>query len=563
MSYHPAHIGHATSPAIRSGTPDRAPGCYLLGEQEQTMRDGVVLRADVSLPIGIDRAPAVLVRLPYGKREAAMGMAELARWLGTKGYACVVQDVRGKFASDGVFEPMRNEVADGVDSVAWVAAQPWCDSRVGMWGESYYGYTSLAAAVGGHPALRCIAPGDIATDRWHCVFRQGAFQLNCLAFWALSMDDAGYVDASVLDVWHLPLVDMPATIGLEGAYFRALVDHVHDAAWWAERSLIARLDEITVPVLSWTGWYDVYSGPQLAEFPLLRRRSVGGEQTHLLVGPWDHESSAEHADRAICVPVPPTAEHRWDAYQAFFDHYLMGLANGYGDAGPVEIFTVGGGWRHLADWPPTEAVPTPWYARAGGLLSPEPPRGDERPDRYRYDPADPVAETVGLNCWALAGELADRRELERRADILSYTSEPFAADLELTGPLLATLYASTSAPDTDFTVTLVDVFPDGTASQIQAGIVRASLRHGPFRPEPVEPGAVEPYAIDLYPTSYRVPAGHRLRLDVSSSCFDRWDRNPNTGAPFGYEATPVVAEQAIHHSAAHPSRIDLPIMPAR
>ncbi len=262
-----------------------------------------------------------------------------------------------------------------------------------------------------------------------------------------------------------------------------------------------------------------------------------------MVGPWDHEGSGEHTDHAVCVPVPPTAAHRWDAYQAFFDRYVMQAA----DAAPVpavEVFTLNDDWqrpRRVAAVRPRRRRPTT-CARAA-LLSTEPPAADEEPDAYDYDPANPVAETLGGNCWMLCEALGDRREIEQRPDVVSYATPPLAADLELTGPITAVLYAATSAVDTDFTIAVVDVFEDGTANQIQDGIVRARFRNGMDAPSLVEPGEVVRYEIDLFATSYLLRRGHRLQVDVSSSCFDRYDRNPNTGGDYGHAADPVVAHQ--------------------
>jgi hypothetical protein len=354
---------------------------------------------------------------------------------------------------------------------------------------------------------------------------------------------------------------MATAAGLEGRFFSEIVSRLEDGAWWQRRGLRHLLDRVTCPVLSWGGWYDNYVGPQLSDYAIVAAHHPHPETVHLLVGPWDHEGSAEHTDRAACVQLPRTAGHRWDAYQAFFDHYLREEDNGFGRDGNVEVFTIGRNeWRHETAWPPPAMVPTAAYLRAGGRLGFEAPTADEAPDAYRYDPSDPVDETVGGNCWALCTALGDRRRLDGRTDIVTYVSEPLETDVELTGPVTATLYASTSAADTDFTVALCDVFADGTVNPIQDGIVRARYRNGMDDPSPIEPGRVHAYEIDLFATSYVVAAGHRLRVDISSSCFDRYDRNPNTGLPLGRSATTVVADQAIHHSPAAASCVRLPIV---
>lgn len=565
MSYHPTgDAAHPDPMVIRSGTPDRFAEVEVLDDQTATMRDGVRLGADVYVPASAGPLPAVVIRLPYGRRTPYMGMRETGSFFARKGYACVVQDVRGKFSSEGVFEPGLHEVDDGYDTVEWVVAQPFCDGRVGLWGESYYGATSYAAAISGHPAIRAIAPGDIGLDRRRSWFRQGALQQNTTGYWAMAMDAPEYADVSRIDPYHLPLAEMAEAAGLAGGFYRRLLAAVEDDAWWRARGLGHRAADVRVPMLSWGGWYDNYLGQQLDDRDRILATHPAPETVHLLVGPWDHEGSSGHAERAACLPVPSTVEHRWDAYQAFFDRYLRGEDNGFGAGGPVEVFTLGANrWQALPSFPPPEAASTPLYLRAGGRLSFDPPGPeDAEPDRYRYDPADPVDETVGANCWAMAETLVDRRRLDGRADIVRYVSEPLARPLALTGRLVAELHARTSAADTDFTVAVCHVLADGTVNTIQDGIVRARYRHGMDRPEPIEPGAVVAYRLDLHGTSYVVPAGDRLRVDVSSSCFDRYDRNPNTGEPLGEARTTVVADQAIFHDPARPSRVVLPVVPA-
>ncbi len=225
MSYHNSSFHPEPLAAFPSGTPDRFPQARHMGELETPMRDGVVLRADLTLPVGCDRAPVILIRQPYGRATPAMMLDQTASFWARKGYACVVQDVRGKFSSDGVFEPVVNEINDGFDTVQWITRQSWCSGKVGMWGESYYGLTSLAAAMSGVEGLACIAPGDIVMD-WHKIwFRQGAMFQNTMAPWAIAMDAAEYADLSKLDPWHLPLNDMARAAGQAGGYFNTVITH--------------------------------------------------------------------------------------------------------------------------------------------------------------------------------------------------------------------------------------------------------------------------------------------------------------------------------------------------
>lgn len=558
MSYHPA--SHTKVPAeFRSNTPDRFEASEFVQELETPMRDGVLLRSDLYTPKGCDRAPLILVRVPYGRATPSMGYKQLGQFWARKGYACVVQDVRGKFSSDGTFEPLINERQDGYDTVEWMSRQPWCNGRVGMWGESYYGFTSLAAAVEAPPALVCIAPGDIATDRHKVWFRQGAFVMNTIGAWAIAMDAPGFADLSQVDWWHLPLVELATTAGHEGRFFRTLIDHVNDPEWFAARGLRDKLDRIKIPVLLWTGWYDNYTEQLLEDFEILQKVSPHPENVHLMAGPWDHEGTAGAADRAVCVKVPPTEEHRWTAYQMFFDRYLMQIDNGFGASGRVEYFTIGENrWQSSDAWPPNSMKAAPLFLRSNGVLSAVRPNGMEEPDRYSYDPTDPVADTLGRNCWALCTELGDRRNIGNRPDVVCYMGNALDKDVELTGPIKAVLHVESSAVDTDITVALVDVFPDGTANQIQDGIIRAAYREDEYHPSPITPGRVYEYVINMAATSYLVRAGHRIRVDVSSSCFNRYDRNTNTGERYGHAFRTEVAHQAIHHSMVYPSHILLP-----
>lgn len=559
MSYHHSSFHPKPVAAFPSGTPDRFAEARYVAELEMPMRDGVILRADLTLPAGVDRAPVILIRQPYGRKTPEMMLEQTASFWARKGYACVVQDVRGKFSSDGIFEPVVNEMNDGHDTVQWITRQDWCSGQVGMWGESYYGLTSLAAAMSGVPGLACIAPGDIVMD-WHKVwFRQGAMFLNTMAPWAISMDAPEYADLSKLDPWHLPLNDMAHAAGQSGAYFNSVLAHVTDRAWWERLDLTPSLGRVKIPVLYWSGWYDNFTGGELQDFKRLEA-AAGAEHVHLMVGPWDHEGTSEHTTKAMCMPLPPTGRPRWDTWQHFFDRYLMGLDNGFGGDARVRYFTIGADrWQVARTWPPANMRPTPFYLRADGVLSETKPNEDDAPDRFSYDPADPVVETVGLNCWAVCGQLGDRRPIEARADVLKYTTARLEADLELTGPISMKLYAASDASDTDFTVALSDVFPNGISNPIQDGIIRASARDDAFDPTSIEPGRIYAYDIDLFATSYLVKAGHRIRVSISSSCFDRYDRNLNTGERFGTNVTTRVAQQEIHRSAAHSSHILLPL----
>ncbi|MDA0220373.1 MAG: CocE/NonD family hydrolase [Proteobacteria bacterium] len=559
---------------IASGTPDRAQAGAVTSDIMVAMRDGIRLATDVYLPDAAGPFPAMLIRLPYGKTEAHCAMPATAAHWNRKGYACIVQDVRGKWGSEGAFHPADGvtETCDGYDTLEWLAGQPWSNGRVGMWGESYYGFTSLAGATSQHRALRAIAPGNIGCDRYRNVFRGGAFQYNTMGNWALSMVVQSYQDVTAADPWHLPVREIARAAGLESPYFEELIDNLHRGPFWEARSLLAAWDKVRIPVLEWCGWYGCFLGGQIRDFQVLAERNAPDSHIHLFVGPWDHEGSSEGTSRIGATEVGIHAEHRWDTFQAFFDCYVMGIDNGFGREPRVHYFAMGASqWRKAQAWPPAQTRFEPWYLSSGGrantlygdgTLGTAAPAAGMPPDTYAYDPQDPVADTLAMNCWGIAGELGDRREIEVREDVLVYTGPVQEADLDLTGPITARLWAATSAPETDFWLGLVDVNEKGYGTLIQDGILRTSYRDGEGRAPHLKPGEAICYDIDLWATSYTVRKGHRLRLEVTSSCFNKYDRNTNTGLPIGRAAHTVVAQQTILHDALHPSHVLLPVQPA-
>ncbi len=551
-----------------------APG-RVLSDLMLPMRDDVRLATDVYLPEGDGPFEAILTRMPYGKTEAYCFMPVIARfWVGM-GYAAVVQDVRGKFGSEGYFEAnlKGNEMADAYDTLDWICQQPWSNGKIGMWGESYYGFTSYAAATTCHPALRCVAPGDISLDRYQTSYRAGCLQLNTVGTWAMSMNDQTYQDLSQLDYWHLPLADMARAAGGASDLFDGVIANAVPSEFWDKRSLHEGYEKIRIPVLHWGGWYDNYLGPTIADWRRMQANNAEADHQHLFIGPWDHEGTSDTLQRVGLLAVAKgVAEERWDTFVSFFDRYLMGVENAFGVEGRVRYYVMGADeWRCADEWPPPETKLVRYYLHSAGnantlngdgsldCTAPSDESGDDAADSFDYDPRDPVADTLALDCWAIAGEMGDRRAVEQREDVLVYTTAPLAADLEVTGALTAHLYVVSSAVDTDFAVALVDVFEDGRANLIQDGILRASYRDGAKAPVPLEPGRTYALEIDMWSTSYVLRAGHRLRVEVTSSCFNRYDRNLNTGEPMGQGALPQVAHQTLLHDATCPSHILLPV----
>lgn len=555
-----------------SNLPDRVAAGTVLSDAMVVMRDGTHLATDVYLPEGDGPFPAILTRMPYGKTEPYCFMPVIADYWVRQGYAAVVQDVRGKWGSEGLFEPnlAANEVPDAYDTINWIASRLWSNGAVGMWGESYFGFTSYAGAVSGHPALACVAPGDISLDRYKATMRYGCLQLNTVGTWAISMTDQTYQDLSNLNYWHLPMAEMANAAGAPSGYFDELIANPLPSPFWEAHSLLQGYDGITIPILHWGGWYDNYLGPTIADWRYMATRNTESGNQHLLIGPGDHENTPDLNHRAGILPVAEgTGAARWDAFIAFFDHYLMGRDNGFGERGPIQYYTLGSDrWHDATAWPPSGTTMTPIYLRSSGGanttagdggLSWDAPEEDEPHDSFDYDPADPITETLELDCWSLAGAMGDRQSIETRQDVLVYTSEPFADGLELTGPITAYIQFTSSVVDTDVTVTMVDVFEDGRANLIQDGILRCRHRNGLDRSDLMEPGFVYHLEIDVWSTSYVLQPDHRLRIEISSSNFNRYDRNLNTGEEFGQGSEAIVARQTVFHDSLRPSYVMLPI----
>lgn len=579
-------------PAGENGdTPGQATDGLSIGDAAVPMRDGVRLFADVYLPHGDGPFPVVLVRVPYGKRSEYIFMPALGRFWKERGYAFVVQDVRGRFGSEGSFRPFSDgreifqagqEVPDAYDTLDWIAAQPWCDGNIGMMGESYYGYTTLAGAWSGHPALKAISPANITVARERRVL-DGAYPLQASGLWTLEMDDiesGEYQDVSDLDLLHLPLITMGEAHGLRDVLWRERVTgYLKRRVDWRDRGnqLYAR---VRVPALHFGGWYDTYTRSTIAIWEGVRTHTAD-EKTRdsqwLVMGPWDHEHLSIHIsgeDGMTRIGRLEIGDGSVSTYEEllveFFDHTLREVDNDFAARPRVQYFTIGdNAWRSARQWPPEDVQAMPMYFHSHGSAATDSSDGrldvarpgDEPVDVYRYDPRDPVTISSETNVWERGATMADRAKVPKRPDVVAYTSAPLEDSMELTGPITVHLYASSTAPDTDFTAALVDVFPNGYSLLIQEGILRASFRDQDVPPAPIEPGEIYRFAIDLWATSYAVPPGHRLRVEISSSNFPRLTRNLNTGNEFGMSDEIAVADQTIYHSKEYPSHVLLPVMP--
>jgi uncharacterized protein len=549
------------------------------------MRDGTVLRADCWRPQRAGRYPVLLMRLPYGKSGAQDWTYAHPWWWASQGYAVVVQDTRGRFSSDGEFEPFVSEGDDSEDTIAWAAEQPFSDGRVGMYGFSYAGMTQLRGAVRRPEGLAAIAPAMTQAEHYEgWAYHHGAFSLAFNASWAtfLAQNIGRRTHGSSLESELMTqFVSMPALYGTlpvrdiphlgrdgPGRFFQDWLDHETRDDYWNRVDVRDDLASIDSAAFVVAGLHDIFLEGNLEVF---ERLSTGprAEDARLVVGPWYHvpwiRSFGELDYGAEAANTVSETQLR------FFDQWLR---DGDPFDGPRARWFVTGAntWQTSDDWPPPS---TPWVlhlrsrGRANslsglGFLSEEAP-GAEAPDVFSYDPAVPVPSRGGRSCCeegvAPIGP-ADQRPLEMMNQVLVYTTPPLDQDRLVVGRIQARLFAATSARDTDWTVKVCDVHPDGRAINVQESIQRARFAAGDETPRLIPPGEVSEFRFDVGSCSHLFRAGHAIRVEVSSSNFPQWDRNLNTGNPVGEDTISdrVVATQFVLHDSDHPSSISLPLL---
>ena len=557
---------------------------------EARMRDGVILRADVYRPDTTERLPVLLERTPYSKNP---GMTNsLFHRLAARGFVVVVQDTRGRYMSDGVARP-HDESEDGYDTIEWVAQLPYVNGRVGTFGGSYSATTQLLAAALRPPHLAAIVPSSSYNSRYDMVFQGGAFYLADGLSWNLgqgvdvrrrerdpSADRDGAVGLNESErqtlanewFWHVPLktIDALEISRVAPGYFEML-SHPSFDAYWKTFDVEARHPDFEVPAFHFTGWYDTLLSGTLRNFIGLRqhaRTSRAREGQRIVIGPWTHARPTPASTTIGSINFGPDAGFDQEAVMVdWFDYWLKDKPTEVLSRAPVRLFVMGANvWRDEQEWPLARAVPTPFYVHSDGTANTAAGDGrlthtkpaQEPADHFTYDPGRPVP--TGPR-GGYSRTPFDQREIERRSDVLVYTSERLASPIEVTGPIEMHLWAASSATDTDFTAKLVDVLPDGTARVLNDGILRARYRGGTNTPELLTPGRAEEMVIDVGATSNQFGVGHRIRVEVSSSNFPRFDRNPNTGDAFGESAVMRTADQTVFHDKDHPSRIVLPIVP--
>jgi putative CocE/NonD family hydrolase len=547
------------------------------------MRDGAILKADIYRPKADGKYPVLLQRTPYDKNNArSFGMKAAAR-----GYVVVVQDVRGRFTSEGEWYPFRHEPQDGYDTVEWAAALPQSNGKVGMFGGSYVGATQMLAAITSPPHLSGIAPYETASnyhENW--TYQGGAFEQwfnqswtsilaqNTLARRAAQDTNAlNWKDALPLESY--PILAQPEPMSL-APYYRDWLAHPNYDDYWKAVSLEENYSHIRVPVLHIAAWYDIFLGGSLRNYMLLKSKAgsdAARNGQHLLVELGGHSGGSDK--RTIGdVDFGPAAPYDNDELLLkWYDYLLKGQANEFASKQLVRIFVMGKNeWRDEDDWPLARAKTTKYFlhsagkansAAGDGQLSTQAPMTEPK-DSYVYDPANPVPTIGGPLCcdsMHLAPGPRDQRPAEERSDILVYTTPTFTNDIEVTGPVSLDLFASTSAKDTDFTAKLLDIWPNGFAQNLTDGILRLRYRNSTERPELGKPGEIHHVVLDLWATSNVFLAGHRLRLEISSSNFPRFDRNLNTGEDQATSTKMQPATNTVYHDKEHPSALVLPLIP--
>ena len=544
----------------------------ILFDQRVPMRDGVTLSADVYLPTvetgKMAAWPVILLRTPYIKANMAL---EVASYYNEHGYVYVAMDVRGRGDSDGEFVPYFNDGQDGYDAIEWCAAQSWSDGKVGTIGSSYPGRIQWLAALQQPPHLRAmivrVTPSDpfvetptgLPSPMHLCWLHLVSGRMNQF------MEAVDWL--SVYE--HLPQLTMDERAGRPNRFWHNDIAHAQLDEYWEPLCYQARFERVNVPVLHVSGWYDDEQiGTPLNYIGMTTRGATEARMSQrLLMGPWGHAVNTTTKLGEVDFGSSAIMDMRGEEVR-WYDRWLKHIEDEA--LPPVRIFVMGKNeWRDEAEWPLARTQWTSYYLHSGGSansrfgdgsLSTAPPDTAEPFDSYRYDPARPVPFITDPTSNQIGGP-DDYAAIERRDDVLVYRTDPLTEDTEVIGPIRVDLYASSSAPDTDFMAKLVDVWPTGFVQRLCDGMVRARFRDGMDRPSLIEPGKVYHYSIDCWNTAQVFKIGHRIGLEISSSAFPKYDRNLNTGAQLGVTTEMVVAEQRIYHDGEYPSAVVLPVVP--
>ena len=538
------------------------------------MSDGVKLAANIILPAEEGSWPVVLIRTPYNKDyEEDEGDDDNHGYWAEKGYVLVIQDCRGTNKSEGEWEPGAYEIKDGLDTHEWVKNQSWCDGNIVTTGGSYVGATqTLVAPYAGdsYKAMNAIIP---LIDWYETTYIGGAFSLGTTFAWGTEMNSPtngeGYgIDWESWD-WDkayrvLPLNEWDFNIGRVVQFMRDWIAHPTYDEYWERIKITDDLDKINVPAMIISGWYDIFV-KQNTEY-INNTNELNIKNQHIIIGPWGHGPHGEFGELKY---DNHTAIDLQDFELQWFDHWAKGIDNGVEKIPPVQIYVMGKNyWRDENEFPLARTNYTKYFLHSNGSANTSNGNGvlniqaplEEKSDSYIYDPENPVPTNGGAILFYEAGAF-DQTEIEKREDVLVYSTETLKDEVEVTGPVKLVLYASTDARDTDFTAKLVDVHLDGKAYNLCDGIIRARYNESRMIENLLEPGKIYKYEIDLWPTSNVFLEGHKIRVEISSSNFPRFDRNQNTGNEFGMDVEIKTANQKIYHTEEYPTHIVLPVIP--
>ncbi|MEQ1662487.1 MAG: CocE/NonD family hydrolase [Thiobacillus sp.] len=534
-----------------------------------TTSDGVNLVANIYRPAAAGKFPTILVRIPFTQTWKNNLTADvIGHFWASRGYNVAIQGTRGRYKSGGTFYPLRNERQDGIETLHWLSQQSWFDGRLGMWGGSAFGHTEwvLADQESPGPSVLLI---QIASTNFYGMFHPGgAFSLESALFWAARSHGSADVDPSFDDLERgfnsFPLIEADNRAVGEIPFFNDWALHTDKDDYWQSVDGEQRARTLKAPVLLMAGWSDPFLPTQLRDFEDIQQYAAPkvAKGSRLIIGPWTHADPIRFPDGSEggsyrVASLEPTI--------AWFDHTLRGDPLEPRWQTPVRLFIQGENtWRDEQEWPLKRTVFTPYYLRSqghantaagDGKLSASPPDKPEPADQYRYDPLSPTPTRGGAMLGPRAG-MHQQNGVEERSDVLVYSTDPLQTDREVTGQIKAGLFVNTSAPSTDFTVKLVDVYPDGQAYNVSDGILR---RH--YTDAERQNTQATRIEIEIWPTSYLFRKGHRIRVEISSSNFPRYDRNPNTGRTIATEISPVSADQTVFHAPGTASYVLLPVIP--
>ena len=533
------------------------------------MGDGVRLAANIFRPKGEGRFPVILMRTPYGKPDDKSGDAK--RYT-TAGYAMVVQDCRGRGKSEGAWDPFRYDVGDGFDTQDWIGKQSWCNGEIGTAGGSYVGWTQWAPAPEGSRYLKAMVPIVPFGNAFDLAYSGGAFQIALLLGWGSAVGGVSLTPDKMQEAFrHLPLRTMGDQFEKKIPYLNQWVEHCAYDDYWKQRGIDYRYADVTVPTLNIGGWYDIFSKVTLDLVTQVRASSRDRKvrrNVFAVIGPWTHGVGASKVGE---LDFGAEAGLQLGEMQfQWFEYWLKGRETGVQDWPAYYLFVMGENhWRGESEWPLKRTRFASYFLHSAGQanslkgtgsLSTDQP-GDEPRDQFTYDGSNPVPSVGGNNLLGATAGPYDQTRVEEREDVLVYSTPPLEQDVEVTGPVKLILWAASSARDTDFTGKLVDVYPGGKAYNLCDGIIRAQYRNGMDKPALLEPGQPTRFEIDLWVTSNLFKRDHRVRVEVSSSNFPRFDRNPNSGKPFGTATALLSARQTVLHDREHASHLLLPVIP--